>query len=257
MQSFSFSFFFNGLCMLTANNLSKSFGENRVLHDISLTIMPGTITTLIGPSGSGKTTLLRALAMTDTPDAGTLQMDDAQYLFPLPANQKLSPNPWPRITAVFQQLFLWPHLTLRENIMMPARNIPRPTLDSELQELIAALDMESFIDRHPNEASLGQRQRAALARAIMLQPRYILMDEVTSALDVEQVSNILHFLPRLKSRGIGVLLITHALNFARSAADHVIFIDAGGIVESGTVTLLDAPQTPRLQQFLSLVKAAS
>lgn len=241
--------------MLEAKNISKSFGAHRVLQDVSVCIKPGTITTLIGPSGTGKTTLLRALAMTDLPDSGEITLDDQTYRFPWPAHQR-APRPWPQITAVFQQLFLWPHLTLRENILLPARNFPRANLMDEFNELISVLHLSSFIDRYPNEASLGQRQRVALARALMLQPRYVLMDEVTSALDIEQVSNILNFLPRLKERGIGVLLITHALNFARRAADNILFMDEGRIIERGTVELLNNPQTPRLRQFLSLVEAA-
>jgi len=243
--------------MLRAEKISKSFIGNHVLRDVSVWLKPGTITTLIGPSGTGKTTLLRALAMTDLPEAGEIIVDDQKYVFPLAPEQKLSPSPWPRVTAVFQQLFLWPHLSLRENILLPARNFPHADMDAELNELIDVLEMKAFIDRFPNEASLGQRQRVALARALMLQPRYVLMDEVTSALDIEQVANILEFLPRLRERGIGILLITHALNFARRAADTVLFMDHGQIVERGTVELLDNPQTPRLQQFLSLVKAAS
>ncbi|HRJ12083.1 MAG TPA: ATP-binding cassette domain-containing protein [Alphaproteobacteria bacterium] len=242
--------------MLTANNLSKSFGAHQVLRDISVTIAPGTITTVIGPSGTGKTTLLRALAMTDVADRGEITMDGKNYKFPWPENEKLSPKPWTHITAVFQQLFLWPHLTLRENILLPARNFLRATMMDELQELISVLELAGFIDRFPNEASLGQRQRIALARALMLQPRYVLMDEVTSALDIEQVSNILGFLPRLKERGIGVLIITHALNFARRAADHILFMDQGKMIEHGNARLLDNPQTPRLKQFLSMVEAA-
>lgn len=242
--------------MLEARNISKSFGDHHVLRNAGVYIKPGTITTLIGPSGTGKTTLLRALAMTDLPDSGEITLDEHTYKFPY-ADETLQPKPWPRVTAVFQQLFLWPHLTLRENILMPARNFPRAGMMDELDEIITVLELAPFINRYPNEASIGQRQRVALARALMLQPKYILMDEVTSALDIEQVSNILNFLPRLKERGIGVLLITHALNFARRAADSILFMDQGTIVERGTVDLLNNPQTPRLQQFLSLVKEAS
>ena len=242
---------------LEAKNIRKSFGTNHVLRDVSVYAKPGTITTIIGPSGTGKTTLLRALAMTDVPDAGQICVDEQCYLFPQAADKKLSPVPWPKVTVVFQQLFLWPHISLRENILLPARNFPRDTMTEELNELIDVLEMQEFINHFPNEASLGQRQRVALARALMLQPRYVLMDEVTSALDVEQVANILDFLPKIRERGIGVLLITHALGFARRAADSILFMDGGKIVERGGVDLLDHPQTSRLQQFLSLVQSTT
>jgi ABC-type polar amino acid transport system ATPase subunit len=242
--------------MLSVEGLSKRFGTRPGLRNVSLSLAPGEITVLIGPSGSGKTTLLRALALLEHPEQGVIRVDDAAFHFPLPEDTT-PPAPWPAVTVVFQQLFLWPHLTLRENILLPARNIQNPKLEEELAELSDLLDMGTFLDHYPNEASLGQRQRVALARAILLHPRYILMDEITSALDVEQVARILSFLPRLKDRGIGIMIITHLLNFAKAAADHIVFLDGGEIIETGGPDLLESPKSQRVRDFLSVVETAS
>jgi ABC-type polar amino acid transport system ATPase subunit len=148
---------------------------------------------------------------------------------------------------------LWPHLTLRENILLPARNINPEKAEKDLEGLTHFFEMQGFIDNYPNQASIGQRQRVALARALILNPRYILLDEITSALDVEQTARILTKLSHLKERGIGVFLITHQIGFARSSADQIIFMDGGLVAERGGPEILDAPKTPRLQQFLSAV----
>jgi ABC-type polar amino acid transport system ATPase subunit len=241
--------------MLSGSGICKSFGSKKILHDVNIAIEPGQITCVIGPSGTGKTTLLRALTLLDCPDKGHISVDGISYDFPIVSGIKIQP-PWPKVTAVFQSLFLWPHLTLRENIMLPARNC-NAQAEKDIQGLINLLEMENFIDYYPNESSVGQRQRVALARALILNPRYILMDEITSALDIEQTARILTKLTHLKERGIGVFLITHHIGFAKQAADHVVFMSEGTVTEQGGPDILSAPKTARLQKFLSLAEIAA
>ena len=244
--------------MLSATGLTKSLGGKTILHDVAIPVNPGEITVLIGPSGSGKTTLLRALSLLDPPDSGTVAIDDAVYTFPLEEGQSIKP-PWPHVTVVFQQFFLWPHLTLRRNITLPIEDKykgRKKVLEGRVRELIEMFDMEQFIDRYPNETSLGQRQRAAIARALILDPSYVLLDEITSALDVEQIHAILKMLQMLRDKGIGILLVTHLIDFARKAANHVVFLDNGRVLEAGGRDVLMSPQCERLRRLLSVIESA-
>ena len=200
--------------MLAAKGLYKTFGAKTALQDVDITVKPGTVTVLIGPSGAGKTTLLRCLGLLDQPDRGFVSVDDATFAFPRSKPNAHTAHPWPDLTVVFQQHFLWPHLTMRENILLPARHRGKATA-SAFTELVDLFEMAEFIDRYPNEVSIGERQRVALARALVLEPKYILLDEITSALDVEHIHAIFKHLLELRSRGIGMLLITHLLGLAR------------------------------------------
>lgn len=240
--------------MLIAKNIIKKIRGSEILKGIDLTIAPGKITTLIGPSGAGKTTLLRALSLLDIPDSGEITIDDERYVFPLKLEGMKAP--WPDVSIVFQQLFLWPHLTIRQNILLPLKmkNINR---DTELKKFIELFGMEDFIDSYPNQSSLGQRQRAAIVRALMLHPRYLLLDEITSSLDIEQVNIILSHLKAVRDSGVGVLIVTHLINFAEQASDQIAFLDEGRILESGGKEILKTPKHPRVQKFLSIVRAAS
>jgi len=266
--------------MLEGKNLSRSNGGRKIIDNVDVQIEQGEITVIIGPSGSGKTTLLKLLALLDKPDGGSISIDGLEYKF-----GQTNPSPWPQVTCVFQQLFLWPHLTLLENIKLPQRAKPKidrrsqrrgTIIDAEiaaeeqaqaapqpereyrrLDDLIEIFEMKEFINRYPNEASLGQRQRTALVRALVLQPKYLLLDEITSSLDVEQIAVILTYLKRLSHKGIGVMIITHLLNFAREAADKIIFVDSGQIIETGGREVLDNPQQERVKKFLSVIESAS
>lgn len=244
--------------MLQARGLNFHYGKSdrTVLKNVDLDIAPGGITVLIGPSGTGKTTLLRCLALLETPQGGEIRVDDDVFNYPRAPDTPFLP-PWPRLTAVFQQLFLWPHMTLRENILMPIRQRRGLGSPLDIDALIEAFDMQGFIDNYPNEASLGQRQRVALARALMLKPRYLLLDEITSALDVEQIAKILGYLRGLRGQDLGIFIITHLLGFARHAADQVVFMADGEIVEKGGPDIIRNPQSERLFQFISTVAAAS
>jgi ABC-type polar amino acid transport system ATPase subunit len=239
--------------MLTGRNISKLIGRKQVLSGVHIQVLPGKISVLIGPSGSGKTTLIRALALLDYPSQGLVSFDGHEYRFPLERGERIQP-PWPGLTVVFQQHFLWPHLTLRENIQLPLQE--RSESRHTVEELISIFKMSEFIDRYPNQASLGQRQRVALVRAFALEPRCILLDEITSALDVEQTGAVVRHLLSLRQRGIGMLVVTHLLEFARelvarNEGDRVYFLDEGNIMGAGGAEFFDNPSTPRAREFLS------
>lgn len=242
--------------MLKGANLSKSYGKTKIIDGVDIELAPGQISVIIGPSGSGKTTLLKLLSLLEFSDTGEVTVDDTTYKFPVKDKKSIKP-PWPKLTVVFQQLFLWPHLTLLQNMTLPIIRRNTEPNQEKLDELIQLFQMEKFIYRYPNEASMGQRQRAALARALMLDPKYILLDEVTSSLDVEQVAVILTHLKELARKGIGILTVTHLLHFAQEAADRVIFMEAGHVVESGGKEVLTSPKHERIRSFLSLIESAT
>jgi ABC-type polar amino acid transport system ATPase subunit len=216
--------------MLKADKIAKSYGETPVLHKVDLGIERGKITALIGPSGSGKTTLLKVLAFLEHPDSGSVSLDEVHYQFPLTKDKKIK-APWPKVSVVFQQLFLWPHLTLLQNITLPLMAKGLDDKPANLRDLLDRFDMNDFVYRYPNQASLGQRQRAALVRALLLKPDYLLLDEITSSLDVEQT--------------------------AKDAADKIVFMERGEILEEGSPELLSNPQHERLRKFLSVLKVVS
>ncbi len=241
--------------MLKGTQIRKSLGGEVILKGLDIEVERGKIVAIIGPSGAGKSTLLRALSMLDPPSTGHVMVDDLYFEFPA-KNGTHHPPPWPSVTVVFQQLFLWPHLTLRENILLPVKHTLDDATNQYYRQLIDMLDLHAFIDRHPNSASIGQRQRVALARALMLRPNYLLLDEITSSLDVEQISAVLGHLQDLRNDGMGILIVTHLLGFARNAADEVAFLEDGRILESAGPELLDQPKNDRVRKFLSLVKSA-
>jgi ABC-type polar amino acid transport system ATPase subunit len=241
--------------MLKGEQLTKRYGNQTIVDNLDIELNPGEINVVIGPSGSGKTTLIKLLALLERADQGTVTVDDVVY--PATADLKKVEPPWPKLTVVFQQLFLWPHLTLMQNILLPraARGLAEDP--PQLDELLELFDMKKFVQRYPNEASVGQRQRAALLRALLLEPKYLLLDEITSSLDVEQVAIILSHLKELAKQGIGILTITHLLHFAREAADKIYFVEGGRIIASGGKEVIDAPRHERVKKFLSVIESAS
>jgi len=231
--------------MLQATDLNRKIAGKDILKRISLSVAPGEIACVIGPSGAGKTSLLRAISLLDRPDSGAIVIGNTEYCFP--SERKMLTAPYPNLTIVFQQLFIWPHLTIRENITLPLKG----DVDTRhFEEVVASFQMKEFLDRYPNEVSVGQKQRAALARALLLKPTYLLLDEVTSALDIEQAHLILSHLKEIAAKGVAIVLATHALHFAGKISNKVIFLDEGEVVESGSSEILTKPKTERLRKFI-------
>lgn len=236
--------------MLKATDIWKRYSDQAVLRGASISVSGGSATVIVGPSGSGKSTLLRSISLIETPDSGRVEIDGTEYFND--QRERRGAIPWPAVTVVLQQLFLWPHLTLRENIELPARLRGRPLHDQSA--VCETLGIQEHLRRYPNEVSIGQRQRAAVARAMMLDPKYLLLDEITSSLDVEQIESMLCLLELKLADGVGLIVVTHHLGFARSLmrkGNHgqFAFIDAGLVVEQGNYEAFEHPQTTRLEQF--------
>lgn len=234
--------------MLLAKNITKKINGREILKDVSLSLESGEIVSVIGPSGAGKTTLLRAISLIDFPNSGALAIGENKYQFPMAQAESVK-YPYPNLTVVFQQLFIWPHLTIRQNLTLPLRSNFN---EKHFDEIIGLFQMKSFLDRYPNEVSLGQRQRAAIARALLLKPKYLLLDEITSALDIEQSHLILSHLKQIAEKGVGIVFVSHALHFASKISSKVIFLDEGKVVEEGTGDILQNPKTERLKKFINI-----
>lgn len=235
--------------MLEAKNLSKNINGTQVLKDFNIMIEPSTITCIIGPSGGGKSTALSCLSLLTEPDEGVVSVDGEEFSFNN-GRENTKKFPHPLVTVVFQGLFLWPHLTNKLNIDLP---LNEAGLTSEgYDDLIDKLRIRDVLHKFPNECSGGEKQRVALARQILLKPKYLLLDEVTSALDLETVNSLADILVELKNRGTGILLITHMINLAKAISDRFIFLDKGLTVEAGPSMLLEKPSSSRLSEFLQI-----
>jgi polar amino acid transport system ATP-binding protein len=238
---------------LEIDGLGKSFGSQRVIDALSLSITDVRCLVLIGPSGCGKSTLLRILGGLEASDAGEVQVNGE----PLgrTENELL---PYRRtIGTVFQAYNLFPHLTALENITLPLEKVHgrSPAKAREIAfEYLTRLRLEAHAGKTPAQLSGGQRQRVAIARALSIQPRLLLFDEPTSALDPEMTAEVLEVIAELRQEGRDLLLVTHQMAFARSVADHAVFMNGGKIVEDGAgAALFDAPREEGTKGFLEKV----
>ena len=241
---------------LTLNSIAKSFGDNQVLRDISLTIETGEVVSFIGASGSGKTTLLRCINLLETVDTGSILLDNTEI-----TAVGLDPNPIRRrIGIVFQSFNLFPHMSIRRNVTLALTEVLGMSVDAANEtasSLLARFGLSEKIESYPDRLSGGQQQRVAIARALALNPEVLLLDEITSALDPELVGEVLDVVRELKGSGITLLLATHEMGFAREISDRVCFLAEGVVAEMGQPEqIFSHPSDPRTQQFLQRVIAA-
>lgn len=237
--------------MLELKNVSHKFGDKEVLQDINLELKAGEVLTLIGPSGAGKTSLLKICALLDTPSSGAVCIDGKVCA----ERGRLTVDPhsiWPKVTIIFQHLYLWPHLTAKENIALPHKDFHNN--EGRFKELCSLFDLTTHIHKYPNELSAGQKQRVAIVRALLLNPEYILMDEITASLDVEQTFNILEVVSRLKNENVGIMLVTHHLEFAKRISDKIVFLEDGRIIDIGGPEMIENPKNARVALFVNKLK---
>ena len=239
--------------ILALNGISKRFGTHIALHDVSLTIEKGEVVAIIGRSGSGKTTLLRCINGLEVPDSGEVMFDGRRV-----AQSRAGLRAFRReIGIVFQSFNLFPHLTVERNITLgltEAKGVPLEEARKRARDVLRQVDLEDKIDAVPLRLSGGQQQRVAIARSLAMQPRLMLFDEITSALDPELVGEVISVLERLAADGMTMILVTHEMGFARAAADTIVFMHQGQIWEKGTPSrLFTTPSTAELTSFIDAI----
>ncbi|MAS44963.1 MAG: ectoine/hydroxyectoine ABC transporter ATP-binding protein EhuA [Rhodobacteraceae bacterium] len=239
------------LPILELAGLRKSFGELEILTGIDLKVTKGELAFVIGPSGSGKSTMLRCCNLLERPTSGAVMLEGRNIAA---SGVRLDPVRR-RIGMVFQSFNLYPHLDALGNVSLALRKSLKLPRAEAAERAAAALERVGLAERarhHPAQLSGGQQQRVAIARAMALEPAVMLFDEPTSALDPELVGEVLAVMRELREAGMTMVVVSHEMRFAREAADRVIFMDQGAIVEQGTAEeIFGAPKSPRLQAFLA------
>ena len=239
--------------MIDVKHLSKSFGRNLVLDDISEHIYPGEKVVIIGPSGSGRSTFLRCLNLLETPTSGSISFEGTEITNPKTDIDKIRQQ----MGMVFQHFNLFPNMTIRRNITLaPVRTklMSQAEADETAVALLKRVGLEDKADAYPAQLSGGQKQRIAIVRALAMRPKVMLFDEPTSALDPEMVGEVLDVMKELAQEGMTMVVVTHEMGFAREVGSRVLFMDGGHILEQNTPKeFFDHPQNPRTQLFLSKV----
>jgi polar amino acid transport system ATP-binding protein len=237
-------------------NIRKSFGSELVLNNLSLAVPEHTATALIGASGSGKSTLLRCINLLESIDDGQIFLDGDEISDPLINVDDVRR----RLGMVFQSFNLFPHKTVLENITLSPIKVHGKSKDeanTAAMELLKRFDLSDKADQYPDRLSGGQQQRVVIIRSLAVNPRLLLLDEVTSALDPVLVNEVLMAVRDLKSDGMTMVLATHEMGFATQVADEVCFLESGNIIERGTADqVLHNPQNPKTQEFLKRVHQA-
>jgi polar amino acid transport system ATP-binding protein len=238
---------------ISLRGVHKAFGANSVLNGIDLDIAEGTVVSLIGPSGSGKSTLLRCINLLEPIDDGEIFLDGADISVP-----GFDANPVRRrIGMVFQNFNLFPHMSVQDNITLsPMRTlgVNKALARTKAVELLERFGLADKVNAFPDQLSGGQQQRVAIVRALAIEPEVLLLDEITSSLDPELVSEVLDVVRELKTSGMTLVLATHEMGFARDISDLVCMLDGGHIIEQGQpAQVFSAPKSERAQQFLERI----
>ena len=245
--------------MVRLVNVRKRFGDNEVLKGINLEVLRGKILVIIGPSGSGKSTLLRAINHLETVDEGEIWIEDVQVTLSLKGRkfEKHINRIRQDLGMVFQHFNLFPHMTVMENITMAPmllKKTARKAAEEAARQLLKKVDLIDKIGFYPAQLSGGQKQRVAIARALAMEPKVMLFDEVTSALDPELIGEVNKVMKKLAEEHMTMLIVTHEMRFAAEVADHVVFMADGVIVEQGPPDkLFQNPVEERTQRFLAEV----
>lgn len=247
--------------LLEIDHISKAFGDNKVLKDVSLKVMPGEIVSVIGPSGSGKSTLLRCATLLETMDNGSLIYDGSPACraqgSPNGPSEYVNKQDLAKVHEnfglVFQNFNLFPHYSVLRNVMdapVRVRKKPKDQAEQEARALLEQFGLADKADSYPCELSGGQQQRVGVARALALRPKILFLDEPTSALDPELTADVLRVLKQLASEHMTMVIVTHELGFAREVSDRIIFLENGQILEEGHPDLLFSSSKKRVQDFI-------
>jgi polar amino acid transport system ATP-binding protein len=241
------------MAFLEIDEVHKSFGHNEVLKGVSLNVERHEVVCLIGASGSGKSTLLRCVNALEQISSGSIRIDGDTVTGPGVDLNVLRRD----VGIVFQSYNLFPHMSVIENVMLAPTMVGGLTKDEARErgmKLLESVGMVEKADAYPDSLSGGQQQRVAIVRALAMQPRVMLLDEITAALDPELVGDVLEIVRELAHGGLTMLLATHEMGFAKEVASQVCFLDAGSILEHGPAEqIFEAPREERTQQFLSRV----
>jgi polar amino acid transport system ATP-binding protein len=230
---------------------TKIFGTLKALNNVTMSVSPGETVVVIGPSGSGKSTLLRSVNRLEVLTAGDIWVDEDTVTHHGSDIRQIREE----VGMVFQNFNLFPHLSVLKNItlsLVNVKKIPRNQADAKAEELLARVGLSEKRNAWPEQLSGGQKQRVAIARALAMEPKVMLFDEPTSALDPEMVKEVLDVMLDLAEAGMTMMVVTHEMGFAKAAADRVIFMDQGEIIESGTTQeLFEHPRNERTAKFLA------
>ena len=239
--------------VLACEGVVKRFGKQTVLRSVDLEVGEHQVVTLIGASGSGKSSLLRCINLLETVDDGVIRLDGEDITDPRVDADGVRR----KIGVVFQAYNLFPHMSVLDNVTLAPRLVGRLDKAAAADRARALLDRVGLAEKageYPDRLSGGQQQRVAIARALANEPRLLLLDEVTSALDPELVGEVLGLIRELKEQGMTIVMATHEMSFARQAADRVVFLDAGVVCEEGPPEqVLADPREPRTRQFLARI----